>query len=102
MNSAIADAEAAGTAVALALRAAHPVGAVAAVNMYDRVRRQAAHHNRAAAGAALAHLRAASPSRRAGQELAGRLAPVSPRLGGWLDRAPFGPRGDVRATIGRY
>lgn len=102
MNSGIADADAAATAVAVALQAANRERARGAIQDYDHVRRQAAHHNRAAVIQALGHLRAAGRRARAVQSAAARLAPVSPRAGAWLDMMPFGPRGTVTLQGGLY
>lgn len=102
MNSGIADADVAATAVAVALRATHGERAAAAVDEYQSRRRQAALHNRAAAGAALRFLRADTVIARARLAVAGRLARVLPPCGAWLDRAPFGPRGPVTVREGRY
>ncbi len=102
MNSGIADAEAAATAAAVALRAAHPERARAAVTDYDHVRRQAAHHNRRCVDGALRHLRADSVRDRVGQAAAARLAPLVPRFGTWLEKAPYGPRGTVTLSGGLY
>lgn len=102
MNSGIADADAAATAIGLALRATNAGRARGVVEEYDHVRRQAAHHNRSAVNGALAHLRATTLRSRASQAGAARLAPFSPRLGEWLDAMPFGPRGSVVLHGGRY
>ncbi|MGW6010633.1 FAD-dependent oxidoreductase [Streptomyces sp. NPDC055210] len=102
MNSAIADAEAAATAVAVALQAVHPERAAWAVEEYDRVRRQAAEHNRARVGQALRHLRADSRRTRTAQAAAARLAPLHPWFGAWLDSSPYGPRGALTLTSGLY
>jgi 3-(3-hydroxy-phenyl)propionate hydroxylase len=102
MNSAMADAEAAATAVGVALRAAGPERARGAVEDYDRVRRQAAHHNRARVEHAVRHLRAASPVQRFRQAGAARLATWVPAAGTWLHKAPYGPRGSVTVSTGLY
>ncbi|MGW5453091.1 FAD-dependent oxidoreductase [Nocardia sp. NPDC003979] len=98
MNSAIADADAAACAVACALAARTPGRAKAAVLDYSRIRGAAAEFNCAAAGAALRHMRPASAAERLAQSGAALLAPLVPRLGSWLEHAPYGPR--VAATIG--
>ncbi|MEV6848468.1 NAD(P)/FAD-dependent oxidoreductase [Actinoplanes sp. NPDC051411] len=102
MNSAMADAESASTAVGVALRAAGSERARAAVEEFDRLRRQAAHHNRARVERAVRHLRADSPVQRLRQAGAARLAPLLPGAGAWLHRAPYGPRGSVTVTTGLY
>lgn len=102
MNSGIADADAAASAVGLALRAANPDRARDAIDKFADTRKQAAEHNRASAGAAMAHVRAGTVVDRARQSLAARLAPHIPRLGAWLDEAPYGPRGQIRQKAGTY
>ncbi|ASQ92888.1 FAD-dependent oxidoreductase [Streptomyces sp. 11-1-2] len=90
MNSGIADAVAAAEAVSAAC--SEPSRGPAAVAGYAAARRSAALHNSEAAGAALDHLRP-RPWKRAAQRAAATLAPVVPRCGEWLERAPYGPRG---------
>ncbi|MEV0622633.1 FAD-dependent monooxygenase [Nonomuraea sp. NPDC050404] len=102
MNSSIADAEAAATAVCLALRSTCVERARGAVEDYDTVRRQAARHNRARVEGALRHLRAESAWSRLAQAGAARLAPHLPRFGAWLDKAPYGPRGPITLRGGLY
>lgn len=102
MNSGIADADAAASAVALALRAANAASMRHAVDAFARARKRAAEHNRASAGVGLHHVRAARMTDRARQFLAAGLAPVIPRLGAWLDEAPFGPRGVIHQDGGTY
>jgi 3-(3-hydroxy-phenyl)propionate hydroxylase len=102
MNSGIADADAAATAVAIASRACNPDRAAQAIEDFHHNRRQAAEHNRMAAGTALAHLRASTVGVRARQAAAAAFAPVVPRLGTWLDKAPFGPRDVISVSSGRY
>jgi 3-(3-hydroxy-phenyl)propionate hydroxylase len=102
MNSSIADAEAAATAVAVALFATSAERSRGAIEDYDRIRRQAAHHNRACVERALRHLRASSVRERITQAGAARLAPFVPRLGTWLHKAPYGPRGEATVSMGLY
>jgi 3-(3-hydroxy-phenyl)propionate hydroxylase len=97
LNSGIADADAAAVAVAVATRAVSADRARAAIEEYHRVRSAAAHRNRAAAGAALAHLRP-SAWQRTRQEIASLLAPVIGSCGTWLERRPYGPR-DLTGTL---
>lgn len=101
MNSGIADAASAGRAVAGALAAGGRDAARAAVDEFAVQRRAAAERNRRAAGAALAHLQARDPLRRATQRVAAALAPRLEAAGEWLDSAPFGPR-ETRTGPGRY
>lgn len=66
-------------------------------------RREAAEHNRHAAGAALAHMQARSLRLKAKQHLAAALAPRVTRAGRWLDTAPYGPRTPARpGTATKY
>jgi 3-(3-hydroxy-phenyl)propionate hydroxylase len=90
MNSGFADAAAAATAVAAAR--SDPDRATEAVDDFAATRRDAACFNSAAAGRALAHLRPQGWRVRAKQRAAAALAPVVPRFGAWLERAPYGPR----------
>ncbi|MFI1202602.1 FAD-dependent monooxygenase [Streptomyces sp. NPDC020883] len=100
MNSGITDADAAAQAIALALMAGRTPRARAAVAAYARDRRAAAVDNSAAVGAALAHLRPIGWLARTRLTAAGRLAPWVPRLGEWLERAPYGPRTTSRRKPG--
>jgi 3-(3-hydroxy-phenyl)propionate hydroxylase len=100
LNSGIADADAAASAVAAALL--DPGRAAEAVDGFAAARRAAARYNSEAAGVALAHLR---PGRviRAKQWAAAALAPLVPRCGQWLERMPYGPRRASPAGAGlRY
>ncbi|MEU2871552.1 FAD-dependent monooxygenase [Streptomyces olivoreticuli] len=92
MNSGIADAHAAATAIHTALTAPAPRTAHDAVRHYADRRRTAALHNSSAAATALAHLEADRLTTRARQHAAALLAPHWPRAGQWLDSAPYGPR----------
>ncbi|MDP8929372.1 MAG: FAD-dependent monooxygenase [Actinomycetota bacterium] len=92
MNSGIADADAAGAAVAQALEATDRSAAHSAVDRFARERRAAAERNRNAAGAALAHMQARDAWTRFKQQLAAVLAPRVEKAGAWLDTAPYGPR----------
>ncbi|MGW0758590.1 FAD-dependent monooxygenase [Streptomyces sp. NPDC002814] len=93
MNSGIADAAAAATAVA--------TGTTEAVAEFAAARRAAALFNSAAAGEALAHLRPRRRIVRAKQRAAAALAPVLPWCGAWLEHAPYGPRHGSPASVGR-
>jgi 3-(3-hydroxy-phenyl)propionate hydroxylase len=90
LNSGVADAW-------VAVRAIHgALGATAAeaerlIDGFARSRRAAAGRNRAASSAALGHLLADSPVRRAVRRVAGGLAPSVTAIGRWLDKAPYGP-----------
>jgi 3-(3-hydroxy-phenyl)propionate hydroxylase len=100
MNSGVADAVAAAEAVDAALRRGGPAGGPAdSVRRFDNQRREAAEHNRRAAGLALEHMLARDRRTRLRRRAAAELARVWERAGAWLDAAPYGPRG--RAG-GRY
>jgi 3-(3-hydroxy-phenyl)propionate hydroxylase len=91
LNSGVADAVMAARAIDSALRADAPETAVRFIEEFADARRTAAARNRAASSAALAHLQAASPARRAVRRTAASVAPLVPSVGRWLDKAPFGP-----------
>ena len=92
MNSGIADAIEAAGAIGAALAGADGDAAAAAVDRFAAARREAALHNRKAAGSALAAMQSRSPRMWAKRRIAAALAPRSPRAGAWLDAAPYGPR----------
>src|SRR6266498_2970290 len=103
MNSGFVDASAAAAAIEVALGAADPRSAAAAVDEFASQRRVAAVYNRDAAGAALAHMQARDPLTRTRRRLAAELARVSRRAGAWLDSAPYRPSGGPRdQQSGRY
>jgi 3-(3-hydroxy-phenyl)propionate hydroxylase len=91
LNSGIADACLAATAIDQALRAATSGDAERAIEVCARSRRAAAERNRAASSVALAHLQADSVATMVTRRAAGLLAPFSRRIGRWMDKAPFGP-----------
>lgn len=97
MNSGIADAAAAASAIARDRTA----GTTSAVTEFAETRRAAALFNSAAAGTALAHLRPQRRIVRARQRAAATLAPVLPWCGAWLEHAPYGPRHGSPASAGR-
>jgi 3-(3-hydroxy-phenyl)propionate hydroxylase len=100
MNSGIADADAAASAIAAALRASTASAARSAIEAFARDRHAAAQWNRAAAGQALAHLRAHTSYERALRIGAALLSPWWPAAGEWLDTAPYGPAGGPKAVAG--
>jgi len=100
MNSGIADADSAASAIATALRATDPAAARSAIEAFARERHAAAEWNRAAAGQALAHLRAHTPYDRALRLGAALLSPWWPAAGEWLDTAPYGPAGRPKTATG--
>ncbi|HKS49164.1 MAG TPA: FAD-dependent monooxygenase [Amycolatopsis sp.] len=93
MNSGFADADAAATAVTAARR--DSAEQAAAVAEFATKRRAAALQNSHAAGAALEHMRPSGGVARTRQFVAARLAPLVPRFGEWLERAPYGPSSPV-------
>jgi 3-(3-hydroxy-phenyl)propionate hydroxylase len=90
MNSGFVDAH--GAAEAIATGRLFPTANAEAVTAFATSRREAAEVNSAAAGAALRHLRPPSTAARLRRRAAASLAPVVPRLGEWLEHAPYGPR----------
>jgi 3-(3-hydroxy-phenyl)propionate hydroxylase len=98
MNSAIADADCAATAVAVALASTTAERAGAAIDNYNSQRRAAAIHNRDAAGSALAHMRPATVAGRTKQRVAASISRVAAPAGEWLEKAPYGPRTRATAT----
>ena len=102
LNSGVPDAEAAASAVVLALSATTAEGARNAVSAFALTRRSAALFNRDAAGEALAHLRP-TPETAARVRDAAERAPDDTAASTWLEKAPYGPRGVHRAeTVYRY
>jgi 3-(3-hydroxy-phenyl)propionate hydroxylase len=90
MNSGFADARTAANAIAAGRSSvAENTRAVAPIAPTTRA---AAEVNNPAAGAAPRHLRPPSTAARLRRDAAARLAPVVPRLGEWLEHAPYGPR----------
>ena len=103
MNSGIADAIAAATAIDAALKTNNPLDAREAIETCANVRRAAAEYNRAAAGQALAHVQKRSPVMWVKRSLAALLAPYWESAGVWLDSGPYGPRSGPRGqTSGKY
>jgi 3-(3-hydroxy-phenyl)propionate hydroxylase len=92
MNSGIADAIEAASAIAAAIAAPDSDTAGAAIDRCAAARHQAALRNRRAAGLALAAMQSRSPRMWAKRRTAAALAPRSERAGMWLDAAPYGPR----------
>jgi 3-(3-hydroxy-phenyl)propionate hydroxylase len=92
MNSGIADAIEAASAIDAARAAADGHGARLAIDGFAAARREAALRNRDAAGLALAAMQSRSPRMWVKRRTAAALAPRSERAGSWLDSAPYGPR----------
>jgi len=103
MNSGLADAHAAAVTLAAALGARQPTAAARALDWFGSTRRRAAERNREATSAALSHLRPVGRPAQVRRHAAAMLAPLVPRFGLWLERAPYGPRGPVSISgDGRY
>lgn len=92
MNSGIADADAAASAITVARQAERDAVARAEIEKYAAQREKAAEWNRDAAGQALEHLQGDSPLLNAKKHLAARLSKWWEPAGEWLDEAPYGPR----------
>jgi 3-(3-hydroxy-phenyl)propionate hydroxylase len=102
MNSGVPDADAAATAVHLALSTVVPERAAAAVRDFAISRRRAAVYNCDAAGTALTHLRP-DADEQARLDAAAAGSADDPKLGHWLDIAPYGPRdAPPGSTIYKY
>ncbi len=102
MNSGIADAAAAATAIRAALDADSPAAARQAVEHFAADRRDAALYNRDAARTALAHMQGRGARATLKRRVATLLAPRVERAGQWLDTAPYGPPAGRRGKQGRY
>lgn len=103
MNSGIADADVAASAIKVAYGADEPAVAAAEVEKYAAERETAAEWNRDAAGAALRHLRGDGLVVNAKKRLAAELAEYWEPAGEWLDEAPYGPAGGPPIpTGGKY
>lgn len=101
MNSGIADVAAATSAIATAMASPTPAAAREAIGDFALLRRKAAEYNRAAAGAALAHMQARGAFMRMRRAVAARVAIAGRRAGSWLDSRPYGPR-STRGPGGTY
>ncbi|WP_276282330.1 FAD-dependent monooxygenase [Halorussus caseinilyticus] len=103
MNSGVADADEAASAIAVANRAETEPVARAEVELYAARRQKAAEFNKDAAGQALKHLRDDSIVTRTKKAAAAKLADYWEDAGEWLDDAPYGPHGSPPITsIGQY
>ncbi len=103
MNSGIADAVEAATAIDTALNTNDPNAARTAIEKFEKTRHAAAEYNRTAAGQALAHIKTRSLTMRAKRTIAALLAPYWRNAGRWLDEGPYGPRsGPPGQTLGKY
>jgi len=101
MNSGIADAERAASAVAVALRA-DEAAAAGEIAEYGIERLRAAEFNKAAAGQALTYLQGQDPATKAKKRAAAELAAHWEPAGEWLDDAPYGPHEGPPVTVGQY
>lgn len=102
MNSGIADADEAASAIAVALRADTTDVATAEVDKYDYRRGTAAAWNRDAAGQALEYLQGDSLLTKVKKRGAAALADYWEAAGEWLDDAPYGPHGSPPTAVGQY
>ncbi len=102
MNSGVADADAAASAVAAAWNARHDATARAEVEAYGARREQAAEWNRDAAGQALEYLQGDSLVTKAKKRAAALASGYWEPAGEWLDDAPYGPHGSPPVSVGRY
>ncbi len=93
MNSGIADADEAASAITVALQAETEAVARDEIELYAARREKAAEYNLNAAGQALEYLQGDSPITNAKKEVAARLADYWEPAGEWLDDAPYGPHG---------
>ena len=93
MNSGIADADEAASAITVALQAETDAVARDEVELFAARREKAAEYNLEAAGQALEYLLGDSPITNAKKEVAARLADYWEPAGEWLDDAPYGPHG---------
>jgi 3-(3-hydroxy-phenyl)propionate hydroxylase len=92
MNSGIADADEAASAVAVAARAEQDGVARTEIEKYAERRKIAGEYNRDAAGQALEYLQGDSLLTKAKKRLAAEAAEYYEPAGKWLDEAPYGPR----------
>lgn len=103
MNSGIADADEAASAIAVAAGATNDEVARAEVELYASRREKAAEWNKNAAGQALEYLQGDSVVTKFKKRAAAELSEYWEDAGEWLDDAPYGPRGGPPITsIGRY
>ena len=93
MNSGIADADSAASAIKVAIDAESPAVARDEIEKFAAERETAAEWNRDAAGAALRHLRGDGVVINAKKRLAAEAADWWEPAGEWLDEAPYGPSG---------
>lgn len=103
MNSGIADAESAASAITVAREAQNSEVRYKEIEDYAAVREKAANWNTQAAKQALKHLQTESPLTKLKKRAAAKVAPFYEPAGKWLDTAPYGPRASPPiATSGKY
>ena len=102
MNSGIADANAAASAITVARQAKTADVARSEVETYAAQREAAAEWNTHAAGQALEYLLGDNPTTEAKKRVAAAASDWWEPAGEWLDDAPYGPRGGSPAATGRY
>jgi len=92
MNSGVADAVSAATAIDAALNAPDAATANNLIEEAANTRLTAARYNRDAAGLALNHIHASTRVMKTKRVLAALVAPYWKKAGAWLDEGPYGPR----------
>ncbi|WP_336365261.1 FAD-dependent monooxygenase [Halalkalicoccus salilacus] len=102
MNSGVADADAAASAITVALHAEIDETAIGEIAHYGIQRLKAAEYNKNAAGQALEYLQGDSPITKSKKFAAAKAADFYEPAGEWLDDAPYGPHGGPPVTIGQY
>jgi 3-(3-hydroxy-phenyl)propionate hydroxylase len=102
MNSGITDADAAASAITVALQATVDDIARSEIETYAARREQAAEWNKNAAGQALEYLQGDSPVTKTKKRIAAELADYWETAGEWLDDAPYGPHGGPPVSVGQY
>lgn len=102
MNSGIADANAAASAITVATQAQTVDVARMEIETYAAQREAAAEWNTYAAGQALKHLLGDSPAIEVKKRAAAAMSNWWEAAGEWLDDAPSGPRGGSPVTTGPY
>lgn len=91
MNSGVADADEAASAIAVAYRARYDAVARDEIELYAARREKAATYNLEAAGQALEYLQGDNPATVLRKEAAASLADYFETAGEYLDDAPYGP-----------
>lgn len=102
MNSGVADADEAASAIAVAATAREDAVARREIEKYAARREEAAEWNKNAAGQALEHLQGDGIVTRAKKRAAAALSGYWEPAGEWLDDAPYGPHGGPPTSVGRY